>query len=243
MGKNETKFYKCFQNIIGEEYLKSKSVDKKITKDDMFLSSNYRDYNFNDGIVRIIEEILKNFKSDLNIPSRSLTSYIDGMIVKHPQLGTRIIEFDEEQHFSPYRKEALTILKEKHIDLWFIESYLELCIDIKHFDTMLKKQRIKYKADDILSLNEFYEILVNTPNNSNYIKERPGFDFVGGRIAQRAYYDLLRDLAYLSPKNSHLKQIIRFSKYEIEREFKNKFEKLSDEEIGNFIEKRLEIIM
>lgn len=243
MGKNETKFYKCFQNIIGEEYLKSKSVDRKISKDDIFLSSNYRDYSFDDNTVSIIEEILKEFNSNLNIPSISLVSYIDGMIVNHPKLRNRIVEFDEEQHFSPYRQKALVILKEKNVDLGFIENYLELCKDIKHFTIMLKKHRIKYKTDKIIPFNEFNNILTDASNNSNYIKQRVGFDFVGGRIAQRAYYDMLRDLAYLSPKNTDLKQIIRFSKYEIEKEFQNKFEKLSNEEIGDFIKRRLKVLM
>lgn len=183
MGKNEVKFYECFQNIIGKEYLKSKSVDKKVSKDDIFLSSNYLEYDFNDNTINIIEKILKCFKSDFNIPSRYLASYIDGITVNHPQLGTRIIEFDEEQHFSPYRENELVILKQKHIDLWFIDSYLELCRDIRHFNIMLKKHRIKYNSNDIVSLSKLS--------------------------------DMLRDLAHLSPKNSHLKQIIRFSKYEI----------------------------
>lgn len=243
MGKSEIKFYKCFEKVIGEKYLKSKFVNNNISKDDIFLSSNYKDYNFDDNIVNIIEKILKEFKSDLiNIPSRSLVSYIDGIIVKHSNLGYRIIEFDEEQHFNPYREKALTILKENNINLVFIENYIELCKDIKHFNLMIKKHRIKYKTNKIIDLKEFNNI-INISNNNNYIKQKKGFDFLGGRVAQRAYYDMLRDLAYLSPKNPNLKQIIRFSKYEIEREFQNKFEKLSDKDIENFIKRRLNEFM
>lgn len=54
---------------------------------------------------------------------------------------------------------------------------------------------------------------------------------------------ILINLAYLSTKNSHLNQIIRFSEYEIERELKSKFKKICNDDLESFIKKRLEIII
>ena len=65
------------------------------------------------------------------------------------------------------------------------------------------------------------------------------YNYWGGRIAQRAYYDFLRDIAHLSKYNSGFKPIIRFSMFQFERDFAISFDKISFDELANSIRRIL----
>lgn len=56
---------------------------------------------------------------------------------------------------------------------------------------------------------------------------------------QRAYFDILRDIAQFDKRNSHLESIIRFSKFEFEEEYNKPFKKINPIEIENYIKIRL----
>lgn len=62
------------------------------------------------------------------------------------------------------------------------------------------------------SFIEFIDWLEKSKEKSSgYICNKKGFEFVGGRIAQRAYYDCLRDTADLSENNKGFESPLRFA--------------------------------
>lgn len=82
------------------------------------------------------------------------------------------------------------------------------------------------------SFADFADWLVESnEKESGYICKKNGFEFLGGRIAQRAYYDSLRDVAHLSPKNSGLTFPLRFAKKKFEDLAKTRFLKIPIAEI------------
>jgi hypothetical protein len=86
------------------------------------------------------------------------------------------------------------------------------------------------------TFSEFTDWLINSnEKSSGYICEKNGFKFLGGRIAQRAYYDSLRDTAHFSPKNPKMKTPLRFSKKEFEDIAKSQFCKIPLPTIKNIM--------
>lgn len=132
-----------------------------------------------------------------------------------------IVEFDEEQHFSPLRYVTLGVLArtvEVNYDVTLYRRYYQ---DGEYFARFLRKHRLRGVAAATMSTPEgFLGALANFGDLScnGFVKPKPCFPFVGGRIAQRAYYDCLRDFFYRSRHGvaMGLKPIIRVSLYQIE---------------------------
>ncbi len=201
--KDETKFFQALSDLIGENYLLSKSLGKPVNSGHIFLSNNFKAYSFSLEIESAYHKILEALKSDFTFSGSSLSHFIDGLIVNHSSLGNRIVEFDEEQHFTPARKETLEELSLVCVKN-YIGNYLTICNDLEYLnEEVLKKNRLNFKLKKIPdSFNAFVNLIESKNlNSSGYIKSKNGFPFLGGRIAQRAYYDTLRDTAHLSPLN------------------------------------------
>lgn len=216
--KDETRFFIGFSELLGAEYFLSKSIEKPINSSHIFLSNSFEDYNFNQDTNDCYLQILKELKSNYMFSSNSLSHYIDGAIINHPILKSRIVEFDEEQHFTPARMDTLTHLQEILPDNYF-SKFKEICNDKNYLnDYVLKKHRIKNKLKNSpKSFIEFVEWLEQSNEKpSGYICNKNSFEFIGGRIAQRAYYDCLRDTAHLSKNNNGFESPLRFAKKEFE---------------------------
>lgn len=216
--KDETKFFIAFSEIVSIDYIQSKSVGKPINSSHIFLSNNYVDFAFNQEINNCYAGILTDLKSNYLFNSESLSYYVDGIIINHPILKTRIVEFDEEQHFTPARKDTLRYLSNILPD-YFLSKINEICNDKEYLNKcVLKKHRIKNRLETIpKTFIEFVKWLEQSNEKpSGYICGKNGFKFLGGRIAQRAYYDCLRDTAHLSERNSDFDNPLRFAKKKCE---------------------------
>jgi hypothetical protein len=212
--KDETIFFIALSELIGKDYLLSKSIGKPINSSHIFLTNNFKDYNFGKETNDCYSEVLTSLKSNKLFSSDSLSHYVDGLIIKHPVIESRIVEFDEEQHFTPARKDTLKYLTNILSDNYFT-TFKDICDNINYLNEfVLKKHRIKNKLKNIpKSFIKFIEWLeLSGEKSSRYISSKNGFEFLGGRIAQRAYYDCLRDTAHLSNKNNSLKSPLRFAK-------------------------------
>jgi hypothetical protein len=239
--KDETKFFVALSQLIGVEYIKSKSIEKPISSLDVFLSNNFVDYEFNADVNKCYNEILNKLTSNKLFSSESLSHHIDGLIINHPILKNRIVEFDEEQHFTPARKDCLKELKAILPDTYLSKS-IEICDNIEYLNNVvLKKHRIKNKLKNSpKTFKEFIDWLNKSgEKKSGYISEKNGFEYLGGRIAQRAYYDCLRDTAHLSNKNKTLKSPLRFPKKWFEEKTKQDFKYIPVETLVKLIEKQL----
>ena len=234
---DETKFFNAFSKIIGFEYILSKSIGKPINSMHIFLSNNYKDYSFNQEINKSYFRILNDLKSNHTFTSDSLSHYVDGLIINHPVLKNRIIEFDEEQHFTPARKDTLKHLSAILPDQYF-KTFYKICNDITYLNThVLKKHRITAKLEKMpTSFKEFTEWLEKSnEKSSGYISGKNGFEFLGGRIAQRAYYDCLRDTAHLSEKNIEFESPLRFAKKIFEEKENTDYGLISEEGLKEII--------
>lgn len=235
--KDETKFFLALSDLIGEDYLLSKSIGRPVNSGHIFLSNNYKAYSFSLEIESAYHNLLEALNSDFTFSGSSLSHFIDGLIINHSSLGKRIIEFDEEQHFTPARKETLKELS-LVCDNNYIEHYLTICNDLDYLnEEVLTKNRLNCKLKQIPeSFNDFVNWLKsNNLKPSGYIEGKNGFPFLGGRIAQRAYYDTLRDTAHFSSLNKDLESPLRFAKTIFEREAKTPFKLISNEELKNLI--------
>ena len=230
--KDENMFFAIFSEIVGEEYIYSKSIGAPIHSSMIFLSSNYLDYGFDGALNNMYHKILTALRSSGGFASQSLSHHIDGLVCAHPRLGNRIVEFDEEQHFTPARTETLIQLSKMLSNEYFSE-YLDICMTLDYLQNdVLKKHRIKNRLIELpKTFGDFLSWLEEVKENSSgYIEQKNGFDFLGGRIAQRAYYDTLRDTAHLSPKNK-LNSPLRFSKKSFEDKCGRKFSQISSDEL------------
>ncbi len=241
--KDETKFFRAFSEVVGIHYLQSKSVDKAINSSHIFLSNNYTYYLFNQETNDCYLKILADLKSNKLFSSDSLSHYVDGIVFGHPILKNRIIEFDEEQHFTPARMDTLQYLSQILSDNYF-SKFREICTNKKYLNEfVLKKHRIKNKLETVpKSFIDFVEWLEKSnEKTSGYICNKNGFEFLGGRIAQRAYYDCLRDTAHLSEKNKGFESPLRFAKKTFEDKEKVDFSMISNKRIKEIIIEVLKI--
>ncbi|MCB0753090.1 MAG: hypothetical protein KDC52_16575, partial [Ignavibacteriae bacterium] len=235
--KDETKFFVAFSEIIGHQYLLSKSINKPINSKQIFLSNNYIDYLFAQEINGCYLKILTDLQSNFEFSSDSLSHHIDGIVLNHPTLQNRIIEFDEEQHFTPARMDTLKFLPQILTNNYF-SKYFDICTNKSYLNEfVLKKHRITNRLETVpSSFTEFTKWLKKSnEKTSGYICSKNGFDFLGGRIAQRAYYDCLRDTAHLSIKNRRFESPIRFAKKTFEDKEKANFIDISNERIIKLI--------
>lgn len=151
--------------------------------------------------------------------------YLDGCLVAS-DLGPCLVEFDEEQHFSPFRLATLEILGQLIEPRFDIGLFMGYCLDPVCFRRFWLKHRL---PPDLLragqapprSVLEFTgSLLRRLPPNpaTRYYAPVSGFPFVGGRIAQRAYYDALRDCYHLTAEGCRLglRSVIRVAKYQVE---------------------------
>ena len=231
--KDEDKFFLAISALAGEEFIVSKSIGKPINRSHVFLSDNYLDYGFDQDVVECYKNLLNGLDSDGSFSSASLSHFIDGLIIGHPVLGTRIVEFDEEQHFTPARKDTLLLLKTILPDV-YLSDYLDICHDLDYLnDVVLKKNRIKNRLSIMPDTHkEFIQWLQESNEKiSGYIEPKRGFYYPGGRIAQRAYYDSLRDTAHLSPKNESFQPPLRFAKKQFEDAYRQDFKDLSIDQL------------
>jgi len=238
--KDEGRFFAALANLLDSKYVKSKSLNKPITSSDVILYKNHDEMKVANTVANIMNLLLEKLGSNWNLGSGHLERFIDGMIVNHPILGTRIVEFDEEQHFTPARLDSLQILKE--IDEFpFIDLYTDLCKNNSYLNRyVLPKHRVKENFEnDINDFQGFQTWLhsITPPDKKNgYIEAKPGFTFIGGRIAQRAYYDSLRDIAHLATANeTKLTPIIRFPKVYVALILKKEFDQVSMGELQKVI--------
>jgi hypothetical protein len=240
MKDNETIFFEAVQEVIGKNFLKANSLGKKISSADVFLDKDYEQYDFKQDIRHLFELILKDLLSTSHPKSGPLSNHIDGLIYNHPKYGKRIVEFDEEQHFNTFRQATLNCIESK-LKLRYSILYLQHCTDVDCFNRMLRKHRLRVTIDSIPNTVQDFVKLVqqNATSNNNYIKPKPAFNFVGGRIAQRAYYDSLRDVAHLAEVNSTLKEPLRFSLFEFEMKTGVKFERIERKQLCLLIKQRL----
>jgi hypothetical protein len=235
--KDETKFFVALSEIVGVDYIQSKSVNKPINSSHVFLSNNYVDFTFNQEINDCYVRILSDLKSNNLFSSDSLSHYVDGIIINHPYLKTRIVEFDEEQHFTPARKDTLKNLSNILPDKYF-STFDEICNNKEYLNEyVLKKHRIKNKLETVpKSFIEFTKWLEQSnEKSSGYICDKNGFEFLGGRIAQRAYYDCLRDTAHLSERNCDFDNPLRFAKKKFEDKGNTDFGLISKDRIKEII--------
>lgn len=234
--KDEARFFRAFAELVGPEFLLSKSIGKSINSEDIFLSDDFRDYTFSDKVWDNFKSFLRDLNSNFNFSGKSIAHNIDGLLINHPKLGSRLIEFDEEQHFTP---SLLTVMSKQtqFIELGFTGYYHETLKDIQYLNNdVLRKNRIKHRFETYpLDHNIFIDAIKNE-KVSGYIKPiENGFNYIGGRLAQRAYYDSLRNAAHLSSKNQYLNPILRFPKKFFEDKTGMKFSSLSDDQIKVYI--------
>jgi len=228
--KDETRFFQAFSQVVGETFLLSKSMGKPISASDAFLVDDFRNYNFPEEVGQSFEGFLKKLNSSFNFSGKSIAHHIDGLLVNHPILGTRIVEFDEEQHFTPSL--ALALREQgKVVKLDFVDIYEKTLNDLTYLNQqVLRKNRIKHWFSSYPAYHNDFLTALENENVSGYIKPKEnGFPFIGGRIAQRAYYDCLRNAAHLSPLNKGFQPILRFPKKAFEDECTMAFSNIKTE--------------
>ena len=239
MPQTEAMFFSVFEEVVGTRYLKAKTLGTRASSDDVFLDRDHAQYGFPAEVSKAVVGALERLGSTGPVEPGSLAHHVNGFLTGHPQLGTRIVEFDEEQHFNPYRRATLECLLPV-LDARYISDYLNLCEDAELYNAMLKKHRLRVSVDSVPSSVENFRNLVEqyaTPNNG-YIEPKVGFEFNGGRIAQRAFYDTLRDVAHLASENTALRPALRFSKFELERG-DTRIERMDRQVLRSLIERRL----
>lgn len=172
----------------------------------------------------------------------------DGMITDASSLGPCIIEFDEEQHFSPSRLVTLEVAHDVFGARFDIHGYARYCSQRGFTYRFLKKCRISGLEPDMCTdPHAFLEALRGSVgmSSSRYIAPVAGFRFAGGRMAQRAYYDCLRDVVHQSNRGvtAGLKPIVRISLFEIEEAIGERFESSSESSIARAIERRISVLV
>jgi len=227
-------------NTVLGDCVIAKTINRHVNSDEVFLLDDHRKMRLGQEQEASIGKVLIELKSDTFFSGKSLTTYIDGFISNHSVLGSRIVEFDEEQHFSPARMLTLQALTDENIKFKSYYSSLLKRLDI--YLEFLKKHRLKLQTSGVVpTFSELIEAISNPEVKvSGYIESKTGFNYKGGRIAQRAYYDLLRDVAHLSSENKSLKPILRFPKVLFEIRYKSSFSKLTQKQIEEHIVRILE---
>jgi hypothetical protein len=238
--KDENIFLKAISNVISDKYLLSNKIKKPISEEHLYLGKDFKSFQIDDDLKSSLYDLTKQLKCSYEFSKGGLYQYLDLMVLNHPKLGSRLIEFDEEQHFTVFRKE--TILKiESFFPLEFWTDYISYCSNIYYQNQMLKKNRIKYNTDKLIgNIQEFEYIISNYTNTNNgYVEPKQDFPFVGGRIAQRAYFDSIRDIIHFDRRNKHLKPIIRISKIDIEKTYNQPFNRIKLNQIEDYVRSKL----
>ena len=69
---------------------------------------------------------------------------------------------------------------------------------------MLRKHRLRVRVGSIpMDVTGFRRLIeAYASENNGYIEPKSGFEYIGGRVAQRALYDSLRDIAHFAKENA-----------------------------------------
>jgi hypothetical protein len=139
----------------------------------------------NPTITDLLNTLMRSLSSTHDFSNRHAP--VDGIIRNHSLLGTRTVEFDEFQHFTPQRKLSITIAS-TYYPLDFHSRYLGF----------LDNPEVNKEAERVTRRQGF---------------RRPvaGFRYDGGRMSQRAYFDTMKDYVHLSELGAGFKPTIRFS--------------------------------
>lgn len=143
----------------------------------------------------------------------SIIHPFDSSLINHHQPGTRIVEFDKAQHFTPSLYTVLT-KQSLHFQLAFADYYHATLKDIAYLNhEAQKKDRIKQRFDLYPLHHDYVSSAVKNEKHSGYLESKENdFKYVGGRLTQSAYYNSLRNAAHISPMNQGFKPILRFQK-------------------------------
>jgi hypothetical protein len=234
--KDETRFFKALAAVLGSDNLYSNSINKPVTSSHIFFSDNYSDYDFDHSIDANFKSFLLQLNSNFKFYSKSLAHHLDGLSIDHPMYGSRIVEFDEEQHFTPALRVVLNG-QVNFINHAFNAYYLETLFDLDYLNQkVLKKHRLKCQFDEYpTDFNTFLEWIANEKESGFIEPKENGFPYHGGRIAQRAYYDGLRNMAHLSPKNKGFQSPLRFPKKYFEDAANCSFSLISEKDLIELI--------
>ncbi len=157
-------------------------------------------------------------------PAASLLARVDGLITGQP-LGPCLVEFDEEQHFSPYRSAAIDALAGTVEMRFDAAAYRRYCTDPDKFREFWRKSRLPSRLLPprglVTDKSQLAAILFRNQGaipDSGYIRAKVGFPFAGGRIAQRAYYDALRDCIHLAEgwRGRGFRPVLRVAVWDLE---------------------------
>jgi len=201
----EDKFFNAIKYVLGEAHV--------IHKPDLSIHTAYQRMHYQNIVNELAESILENFNSTYDFSNRMTP--VDGNIVDHPLYGTRLIEFDEYQHFTPMRAKVIK-LSEQTLPLDFHNHYLML----------IETQEVKDKMQAVI-------------RRSGFRKPVAGFQFENGRMFQRAFFDFLKDYAHLSEEYSSFSPIMRFTMPDFEAMSGNEFLHISDNTLREIIEQQL----
>lgn len=216
----EVMFFGVLHELLDYSHLYARAIGRPVRAGQLFLDSDYRLMGFGPQQELAVERVLEALGSDMQLKGGSLQHHVDGLILNHPRLGSRIIAFDEEQHFTPARLLSLQALQDDAFSK-MVELYRTICCDNDYFrQKVLPVHGLKIpRGARVPAYDEFMQLVAQNPGGQNkYSGPRRGFPFAGGRIAQRAYFDLLRDLLHLSAHNQqlNLRPLIRVPRYSIE---------------------------
>lgn len=225
---DETRFYEILKLVLADY--------GQISRDIAFVNAN----SFLDAmasypeIMNQIQQVLQ-FLHSTNDFARNGIPRFDFMLLGDSPFGNRMIEFDEEQHFTPFR--YITI-KAFENELTFRDRYLPLFDETDFQYGVIVKCRLTniYVPETFFRPDELESVIEKcshaNPKNG-YIKACRGFYYIGGRLAQRAFYDLMKDLYHFYDPD--FKPTIRFSKFELELRYRTDFHHISDAQIDSYI--------
>lgn len=205
MPQAEVKFFNALKCVLGEAHV--------IHKPGLPIYTKYERTHYKDSVNELAESVLKNFNSTYDFSN--MTTPVDGIIVDHTQFGTRVVEFDEYQHFTPMRAKIIELSKST-LPLDFQNHYLML----------IETKEVKDKMQVVT-------------RRVGFRKPVAGFQFVNGRMFQRAYFDFLKDYAHLSKECIGFSPIIRFAMLDFEAISGNKFSRIPDNELQEMIDQQL----
>jgi hypothetical protein len=239
--KDEDRFFGVFNTVTGGEFLDSKCIGKPVDGTFIYIPADYKSLELSSGIKAMFAQITEVLGSDGNFGAGNLNHHIDALLIDHPLMGSRVVEFDEEVNFTPPRKFTLQILRD-YSDYSFISPYLLICNDLRYLNGyVIPKYQIKagihtYPAT-IRTLIEWLDEHVTS--SVAHVEAKPGFNYLGGRMSQRAYYDTILDVAHLARQNDHLSPPLRFAKRTFEELFHKSFGNMTNDEIAEGIRRLL----
>ena len=233
MPENQKRFFKILLELLEDEGELHQNKRLLIATD---FDSRIRNLPlFSD----LYANVLISLNSTYDFPNNNGPKY-DGFLMNHPKLGSRIIEFDEEQHFTPHRMKTIQLFFDH---LPFSNDYETLFVQEDVRLRSILKLRLRNALDNITFMDlertagKINEYVYGRNLNNNYIRPSRGFNYPGGRLAQRAVYDLMKDLFHIVEEG--YEPIIRFSIFEFEKEYGVLFNQCTDEQIKTLINKKL----